>query len=103
MAPAAVAAVLALAAVEAEDTWVVTLLRVAYARDFIGCVARLVVDVVVALALELCRQERARATFRNSSCADDSKNKLLISSTVDLARLRQEQGGRAIGSQRDVM
>ena len=103
MTPAAVAAVLTLAAVEAEDTWVVTLLRVAYARDFIGCVARLVVDVVVALALELCRKERARVTCRNSSCADDGKNKLLISSTVDLDRLRQEQGGRGIGSQRDVM
>ena len=76
MAPAAVAAVLALAAVEAEDTWVVTLLRVANARDLIGCVAGLVVDVVVALALELYRKERARVTCRNSSCADDGKNKL---------------------------
>ena len=114
MTPAAVAAVLTLAAVEAEDTWVVTLLRVAYARDFIGCVARLVVDVVVALALELCRTGRTRSTCCklfffffllqtcNRLCADDGENKLFISFTVDLVRLMREQGGRGIGSQRDV-
>ena len=68
MAPAAVAAVLALAAVEAEDTWVVTLLRVANARDSVRRITRLVVDVVFALALKLCRKERTCVICYSKSC-----------------------------------
>ena len=69
MTPAAIAEVLTDASVETEHTWVVTLLRVANACDLIARVARLVVDVVVAFTLELCRkQQRIRLTCLDETC-----------------------------------
>ena len=72
MTPATVAKVLTDASVEAEDAWVVTLLRVANAHDLIARIARLVVDVVVAVTLELCTKKTTTTAHTHVTCCSDS-------------------------------